>query len=153
MIQWPVRPVRLRVSVAETVGWPRPAGIEKAAREAARGAGPIGQDPIGQDPAWEDPAWEGAAPMLQRLAAAPRPTAPPVRSKIAATPEASAASTSRRLAVRSRLLGSPQGSTSTTASALHRNASSAARSTQVPSAPATIVSRAGSSPKPASPGP
>jgi hypothetical protein len=98
-------------------------------------------------------AWDAAAPMLQRLAAALPPIVPPVRSRIAGTPEASAASTRRRLAVRSRALGFPQGSTSTAASALQRNASSAARSTQAASDPATSMSKEGSSPKPASPGP
>lgn len=91
--------------------------------------------------------------MRQRVSAALGTGSPPTRSRKAVTPDDSAASASRRLAVRSSKGAGPRNSTTSAPKAGHRSASTAARSSMASSAIAPISNRAGSMPNAASPGP
>lgn len=96
---------------------------------------------------------EGAAATRQRVSAALGAGSPPIRSMKAVTPDASAASARRRLAVRSSKGAAPRSSTTSAPKAGQRNASTAARSSVPSSAIRPITSRSGSMPNAANPGP
>jgi hypothetical protein len=97
-------------------------------------------------------ARDGSAVTCQRVRAALGPGLATARSNMTVTPEPSAASARRRLAVRSSKRGSPQGSISTAPSAEQRAASAPARSTPCASRARTSRMRAGSRPSSARPG-
>jgi len=96
---------------------------------------------------------EGAAATRQRVSAALGTGSPPTRSMKAVTPDASAASASRRLAVRSSKGAGPRNSTTSDPKAGQRSASTAARNSMASSTIMPISSRDGSMPNAANPGP
>lgn len=96
---------------------------------------------------------DGAADTRQRVSAALGTGSPPIRSSQAVTPDASAASARRRLAVRSSNGALPRNSITSAPSPVQRSASTAARSNSASSAMMPRSSRAGSSPSAARPGP
>ena len=87
----------------------------------------------------------------QRLAAALGEGSAPTLSDSTVTPDASAASISRRVAVRSIPGARPHASISSVPSPLHRAASAAARSNAASSATTTTTIRSASSPRSARP--
>ena len=93
---------------------------------------------------------EGSGATRQRVSAA-LAIGPPARSSSVKTPDCSAASSRRRLVVRSSRAGSPQGSISTAPSAAERAASTPARRTASLSRPRISSSRSGARPSSASP--
>ncbi len=96
-------------------------------------------------------AVEGQAATPQRVAAALGAGAPATRSRRMVTPEASAASWSRRVAVRSSPGARPHASTTSAPSPGQRAASAAARSNAASSATTASTRAAGSSPSSRSP--
>lgn len=96
---------------------------------------------------------EGAAVTCQRVSAALGTGSPSIRSSSAVTPDASAASARRRLAVRSRSGARPRSSITSAPSAGQRSASAAACSNSASVAIMPISSFAGSSPSATNPGP
>lgn len=97
-------------------------------------------------------AEDGAAATCQRVCATLGPGSAASRMRSGVVPDVSAASASRRVAVRSRLPGMPQSSIRTAPSAVQRTASSAARNPSSGRRTRTWMIWAGSSPKAASPG-
>ena len=87
----------------------------------------------------------------QRLAAALGDGSAPTRSDSTVTPDVSAASISRRVAVRSIPGARPQASINSVPSPVHRAASAAARNKAASSATTTTTIRSASSPSSASP--
>lgn len=95
---------------------------------------------------------EGAAPTCHRVCAALGEGVAAMRSAITVTPEASAASASLRLAVRSSARGSRHSSTTATPTSPQRVTSAAARSTASASGSVPRITCAGESPISTSPG-
>lgn len=96
---------------------------------------------------------EGAAATRHRVSAALGTGSPPTRNMKAVTPDASAASANRRLAVRSSKGAEPCSSTTSPPKAGQRSASTAARNSIPSSVITPITSRSGSTPSATSPGP
>lgn len=95
---------------------------------------------------------DGHAATRQRVSAALASSRAPGRIRKTVTPDFSAASARRRVAVRSSARWLPQGSMMTAPSPGQRAASTPARKTPTMSRTPTRMSRAGSSPKAESPG-
>ncbi|EZP73557.1 hypothetical protein BV96_00998 [Sphingomonas paucimobilis] len=96
---------------------------------------------------------DGAAATRHRVSAALGTGSPPIRSSSAVTPDSSAASARRRLAVRSISGARPRNSMTSAPSPGQRSASTDARSSIASSFITPTSSRAGSSPIAARPGP
>lgn len=96
---------------------------------------------------------DGAASTRHRVSAALGTGSPPIRSTKAVTPDVSAASARRRLAVKSSSGARPRSSMTSAPSAGQRNASTAARSSSASSFITPISKWAGSIPSAESPGP
>lgn len=96
---------------------------------------------------------DGADVTRQRVSAALGTGSPPTRNRKAVTPEVSAASASRRLAVRSSSVARPCSSTTSAPRPAQRNPSTAARSSMASSAIVPSSRFSGATPSAARPGP